>query len=151
MLNDDDTAEKKIGGFIDMDTVDMSKINAQIVCIGKYKEIGISEYDYSKLSSHGWLTAASVDFGMRYYFDSYYLSKDFRDSVFLANTFLFECYKLLKEREETNGKITPAFKERINEITEDTDIFSKKNIFIPVLYNRHFRLIHATYSEVDHT
>lgn len=145
------TAAEKIDELIDMDTVDMSEINAQIVCIGKYREIEISEYDYSKLSSHVWVTPSLVDFGMSYFYDSYFLCKDFRNSVFLANTFLFECFKLLKEREEKKGKISPALKERINGITGDTDIFSKKNIFIPILHNFHFRLIHATYSEVDHT
>jgi len=85
---------------------------------------------------------------MHYYLKNSNLDMDHVKSIFLAKCQLFEDFKALKSKIDTNGKITQNIIDRVNEYTAGVDIFKeKRHFFIPTLTEDHFRLIYCTNSD----
>lgn len=131
-----------------IDLVDMENISIPDTSIGTYENFTFSMFDYTRLSSHVWLSPTITDFMMYYYLKKSNLEVNHVNSIFLAKCQLFEDFKVLKNKVDTNGKITQNIIDRVNAYTEEIDIFKdKKHFYIPTLTDQHFRLVYVKYSD----
>jgi len=133
------------------EVIDVEKVynpysmHQEVIIIGTYDHFAFTMHDYECLGSHEWLTDNTLDFSL--YFIHKFEKNSQKNSTFVGTLRLFNDYKNFKECTETKKALTDTCIKQLDSHTLGINIFEKKQVFVPILTDDHWRLLYATYPE----